>query len=497
MPRFFEWTPNDAPGALRDVTGEEGWNYIRDFYAPSDPARGGEGTTNAPLERVIQIAKEHGVKAVLIERRYIDLDYRSEHTYFYSTTFRRYPSVSHRLHFFSEVLPADLSTLPGMVDAYKGYSVMRPLPGSPVGRTMIAPPPELKNAPQCSAEDTVHLFGWPFSVRAMPFISQDAQYLRCAHAALWMVLYHAYLAGHSPRRLPHEIHDAAMGGDVVGRQVPSEGLSIAQMLNALHRLELSSGRLKLPPSREESRDADRLSLFAILCRYVNSHMPPIVHSQTHVWVVPAYIRAEPGVGHDRIILYKHDDAMGPYIRVENPWEAGPTGDPVWLGAFPPLPRKFYLTAERAELLGRMAIGRRARSIGGGNSVETALDNDDLTFRTYAIPAHTFKSTLEGRVPREIELLYRFANWPRFVWVIEAVLRPNRDAAAPDVLGEVLIDPTADHLSIRADNTVLGVHLAGNAFIVTPDYGRRRVAVVDDPGAYRSACPAGAGAPEVL
>jgi hypothetical protein len=495
VPQLFDWSPNDKPGRVTDVTSEDGWAYIRDFYAPPDPTRGRGGRERNPaLERIIQIAQEHAVKSVLIERRYIDMDYRSEHSHFYSTTFRRYPSVSHRLHFFASVLPKDLTNLPGCAGGYRGYSVMRPLPSSPVGRTMIAPPPELADAPRCSGKDTVHIFGWPFQVEAMPFVSQDAQYLRCAHAALWMVLYHSYLNGISPRILPHDIHEAAMGGDVVGRQVPSEGLSVPQMLNALHNFGLSSGHLRLPANRDVSREADRLSLFGILCRYVNSQMPPVVHSANHVWVISAYRRSAPGLGHDKIVLYRHDDARGPYLRVDDPW-AELEGEPgPWVGVFPPLPEKFYLTAERAELLGRMAIRRRARTIGSANPVLDAMDQSDLTFRTYALQAHVFKSSSDARMPGDLAKLYRFANWPRFIWIVEAVHRPSRDDGKPDVLGEVIIDPTADHLSMRADNTVLGVHLAGHAFIVTPDFGRRLEVRIPHFSAYMTGCPVGASSP---
>lgn len=495
MPELFDWSPDDKPGRVTDVTREDGWKYIRTVYAPPDPTRGRGGQEgNAALERIIEIAQQHGVKSVLIERRYIDMDYRSEYSHFYSTTFRRYPSVSHRLHFFTRSLPRDLTDLSDCAPAYRGYSVMRPLPSSPVGRTMIAPPPELKNAPQCSGMDTAHIFGWPFQVKAMPFVSQDAQYLRCAHAALWMVLYHSYLNGLSPRRLPHDLHEAAMGGDVVGRQVPSEGLSVPQMLNALHNLGLSSGHLKLPTTRDDSRRADRLSLFGILCRYVNSQMPPIVHSANHVWVISAYRRSAPGPGHDKIVLYRHDDARGPYLAVNDPWTQQERFPGPWAGVFPPLPERFYLTAERAELLGRMAIRRRARILGSANAVLAAMENGDLTFRTYAVRAHQFKLDLDNRIPVEVAHLYRFAHWPRFVWIVEAVHRPSRDGSKPDVLGEVLVDPTADHLSMRADNTVLGVHLAGYAFIVTPDFGRRLEVRTVNFVPYRTGCPVGSSSP---
>ena len=87
MSRFFEWTPDDAPAVILETSSEDAWDQLRSWYAPNAPA--------PPLERIIEIAKSHGVAAVLVERRYIDADYRSEHSRFYSTTFRRYPSDLH------------------------------------------------------------------------------------------------------------------------------------------------------------------------------------------------------------------------------------------------------------------------------------------------------------------------------------------------------------------------------------------------------------------
>ena len=131
---------------------------------------------SVPFERIVQIARQLGTTSVVVERRYIDHDYRSEHSHFYSTTFKRFPSVCHQLHFFTKQVDPDLRNLREASEGYRGYSVMRPLPSAPVGRTLIAPPPDLKGATLCLGTDTVHLWGHTLSVRAMPFVSQDKEY---------------------------------------------------------------------------------------------------------------------------------------------------------------------------------------------------------------------------------------------------------------------------------------------------------------------------------
>jgi hypothetical protein len=119
---FNEWAKDDEPGVVIDVSADSGWDEIRDRYASG---------TSYPLERIIEIALAHGVISVVVEHRYIDSDWRSEHAKFYGSTFRRYPSVTHRLHFFATKISPDFSNLQDQDESYRGYSVMRPLSATP------------------------------------------------------------------------------------------------------------------------------------------------------------------------------------------------------------------------------------------------------------------------------------------------------------------------------------------------------------------------------
>jgi len=102
--RFFQWTPDDEPGLVVDTSGDEAWAELRAFYLPQHPEDERAPRIGTPLDRVIELAKEHRVLSVVVERRYIDADYRSEHQKFYAAAFRRSPSVCHRLHFFRDEL---------------------------------------------------------------------------------------------------------------------------------------------------------------------------------------------------------------------------------------------------------------------------------------------------------------------------------------------------------------------------------------------------------
>lgn len=436
---------------------------------------------------MLEIARAHRTATVVVERRYIDADYRSEHARFYSGTYRRYPSVAHRLHFFRGRFD-DLRDIPQHATSYVGYAVMRPLERSPVGRTMLAPPPDMDDDVMCLTSETVSLFGWDLHATGVPFVSQDEQFLRCAHAVQWVALRHAHLRHGTPRRLPVDIHDASTGGLVVGRQSPSAGLSLAQMLDGLTRLGMSPTLIDLPDSRDASERERELSLFAIVCRYVNSELPPIVVTQDHARVVVGYRSAGPYPQHEGMMLYVHDDARGPYMAVANPWADGDE----WKLAVPPLPPKFHLTAEKAEEIGRQWYRRLCNASGTEDGppeqFADAVENGTIHYRTYAVLARDYKRDLGGRgLGVEIEHLYRFTQWPRYLWVVEAhdtELMTERDS----VVGEIIIDPTSHQFSDMHDAGILALHVCGTATIRTPDHETGRRAVWPDFRPYETGCP---------
>lgn len=450
---------------LVDLTVGGAWAALEDRY--------NGGTSNAPLARVFEIARAHGVVNILIEHRYIDQDWRSEHANFYGTKFERYPSVCHRLHFFTEKVPADLDNLSALQDHYRGYSVLRPLPSSPVGRTMLIPPPDMAGATLCSGSEVVDVVGWPLSVTAMPFVSQDAQFLRCAHADIWMVSHHAHLRFGTKRVLPAAIQKAASGGVVSVRQVPSEGLNVHQMLNALGELGFSPGATALPATDAESRAADWRSLYAIICRYVNSNIPPIVVGVGHVWVMVGYQRkASPG--HAKLTLVRHDDALGPYMPVADPFSEPIPEHSLWNQVLLPLPPKIYLNGERAEATGRWWFSQWIAGASAADPIASAAAAGELSYVTYGLHARAFKHGMVGRpsMDNDLKKAYRRSLWPKNIWVVEAQDRRLRSAGKPAVLGEVIIDPTSNHLEPRsvADQGLLSVHGPGLYVAHGPDYG---------------------------
>ena len=188
------------PGEVRVLGSSSDWDDLANEYELllADDLPGDHmGPHMGPFNRCLAVARANGATSVVVETRYLDLDYRSEFSSYYSHGFRTPPHSSRRLHFFRAPLrdeqlwdlPADL-----------GYVVMRPVPLGPVGRTMLCPPPGMQDAVRTAVTETVTFFGQALLITAVPFMQQDAQLDRCAHAAAWCCHYSAYRRGEVSRR---------------------------------------------------------------------------------------------------------------------------------------------------------------------------------------------------------------------------------------------------------------------------------------------------------
>ncbi len=143
----------------------------------------------------------------MVENRYIDADFRSDFSTFWSKRFDTVPQFCRRVHFFRRVLSdAQLHQLP--VDpGYLGYSMLRPGPHADghIGRTVLVPPAALRSATLATIYDEVSLFGNRLAVNGAPFSEQDGEYLRCAHAAIWVCHYSAFRRGLVGRQLTADL----------------------------------------------------------------------------------------------------------------------------------------------------------------------------------------------------------------------------------------------------------------------------------------------------
>jgi hypothetical protein len=152
--------------------------------------------------------KRLGCKTVLIEDHYIDRDFIDDLALFYSRSLRGYPNHCQRLHFFTEdfddnqwravVTDANHGQQEAagqfLQRAYLGFSVIRPLPGSLIGRTILQTfPPDSSQGHRrdfgATREYRVHLAGFELVVRGLAFQQQDQGVSACATTALWSAIH--------------------------------------------------------------------------------------------------------------------------------------------------------------------------------------------------------------------------------------------------------------------------------------------------------------------
>jgi hypothetical protein len=106
------------------------------------------------------------VKAVLIERNYIDKDYRSTYYNFYAKKGQNYRADCVRLHFFDQTVTFDktspkLAWKDGRLEDHDfGYMVLRPTGIATIGRSVVSP--DVRRGASgftISADHKVHLLG--------------------------------------------------------------------------------------------------------------------------------------------------------------------------------------------------------------------------------------------------------------------------------------------------------------------------------------------------
>jgi hypothetical protein len=378
-----------------------------------------------------------GAQTVVVETRYTDMDYRDEYARYYSMTFRNYSSVAHRLHFFADPPPKDITnpkvaaSFAGLT--YLGYAVIRPVTGAPVGRTLLRPPEDLLRWVTCTAPDEANLFGTSYEVQAAPFMSGDAQLGVCAHAAGWMAAYYHRLRYGSPRWLPSDIAQAALSEFGIRRLDPTAGLTAGQLTEALRRLGMSP-LVYLPENMRRGETLDKVAR-----RYLDSALPVLVGTQDHAFILVGY---RPRPGRSRTVDFIcNDDAVGPY-------QMRPVGQPgEWRFLIVPLPPELYVPGERAEPLGIARLQKELtdrREDAAIHAMRTRLEG--IEFITSAIPSNDFKRYLGNRgAPNDVISGYGRIGMPRWIWVIEAIEREAFLQGKPCVLAEALIDCT-DHSS---------------------------------------------------
>jgi hypothetical protein len=459
------WVDPTAHGDVLHLTSDEDWDELVRLYADPD----------TPFANVLAVARESGCKSVVVEHRYIDLDFRSEHAAFWSMRFEVPPPFTRRLHFFTaEIDQAELHNLPD-APGYLGYSILRPVRRGRVGRTVLAPPPRLGHATLSLVEDKVSMFGNDLVVRGVPFCEQDGEYLRCAHAAAWICHYVAVrreLVGRTSTSSLVNLIPSALSEE---RPLPSKGMRLNQLqavFGALGQPALLYGFSLLPdvsgvPPVTPTVDATTgkteppglwdTRCISIICRYLNSDFPVLVAGQAHAWVLVGWKRTADG----SVTFIACDDQVGPYEEIPSPFSHYRAP---WHSIMVPLPPKVFLTGEMAENDAFRSLRGLWRANAPTRPIADALQAGTIQLRTRLKNVRTLKREIADQTSSDDVLrAIRLARLPHFVWAVEAHLRPICHSGNC-VVATVLYDATSSDYEPRQ----CAIAIPGAVAIYPPD-----------------------------
>ena len=302
-----------------------------------------------------EYVKQLQCKSVVVERQYIDRDYMEDHSAFYARSLRGYENFCRRIHFFKlpvadaqksfrELVQTGATTkdLAARRTAYRnacaefsrnsylGFSVIKPLGGTPVGRTVLVPfEPGSADGFQyrfdCTREYQAHLLGVELTVRGLGFQQQDVGVSACATTALWSAVQKVRDFEDIGTATPAQITTLASQYALpFGRSMPSEeGLSVEQMCLATQALGVSPYLMRAPNfvTARGILYAATASGFASVLIMSNDADDKIYHA---IAVAGMKVKA----GHDKTLiegkyadragdlagLIIHDDRIGPYLE---------------------------------------------------------------------------------------------------------------------------------------------------------------------------------------
>ncbi len=386
-------------------------------------------------------------KTAIIEKRYIDKDYRDTFSNFYSKKLVSYPSTTYRIHFFKTVIPVDdIYALDQHASDYIGYAVIRPTQVNSIGRTLLDPSKITKlSGLICRAAYKSHIFGAELTISGFPYISQDTDVTICAHAATWMT-FRYYSERYTAYReiFPYEI--SQLSSDVSrGRLIPSKGLT------ALQITEIFSNYGFYPEIYLRAQYKD--IFYRLLYYYIESGIPVVacLHDKRHAVTLLGHVSdygrtADHKNSEDYLTGYVvNDDNHLPYqlIMKQAVTQQGYCSNfhiEDIDGFIVPLYEKMYLSAEHIE---RLVDSLLEDHPFGVNHCSKLVTKDILIKRIFLTSSKSYKATRrKDTMPFDLQKNYIEMQMPKFIWVCEltlAGLYPQKR-----IVGEIIFDATANH-----------------------------------------------------
>lgn len=387
------------------------------------------------------------VKAVLIEKNYIDKDYRSTYYNFYAKKGQAYRPDCLRLHFFDETVTFNPEALKlgghtehDLGDHYFGYMVLRPTGIGTIGRSVVSP--DVRNGTSGStitAKHKVHLLGYKLTVEGFPSMDQHIDISVCAHAACWSILRH-YSELYSVYRefLTHDITLMAQQFDP-GGLVPSKGL---QMSHA-ERVFQEAGTFPFHVVRTNPQDA---AFYRQLHAYIESGFPLFAadHTVGHAMAIVGFEWEASSPNPITGMRYAWDEVKSIVVVDDNflPYQViekqGATPYPVGsIDSFiVPLPEKIFYPADAVDRLAP-TLFKLAPLLGGLPS------SNEVTLRYFITTGSALRRFVRSREsefdPKLIETIMTLP-FAQFVWIVE--IATGEDWAKGQISARAVLDATA-------------------------------------------------------
>jgi hypothetical protein len=373
----------------------------------------------------------HAAKGVLVEKGYVDKDYRSTYYNFYAKMGRPYRSDCVRLHFFDGTVwydetRTDISCSDHRPqDHYFGYIVLRPTIVATLGRSLLSPDMRLGASGRAiQAIYHVNLLGRRLPIWGFPSMAQHRDIAVCAHVCCWAIL--RYFSETFPQYREYLLHDITRLAAPFdpGGLVPSLGFNVLEA----ERVFQAAGCFPLLVVKQNSSSDE--AFYSQLLAYLESGFPLFV-------AIPGYSHAVVIVGHSWAqsavspqatsfhiwpqveTLLTVDDNLLPYATVplHSP-SAEPGAPPYTADDFSsfivPLPDKVYYPADAVEVFSQRVERWLTRV--------RAPDQEQLQLRRYFI---TSISRLREHVRDQYSYLGNrlldltmHLETAQYVWVIE-------------------------------------------------------------------------------
>jgi hypothetical protein len=303
------------------------------FLAPSEIAT----HRSAPyLDRYLH---DLNAQTIVIEYDYTDRDYLDDFAAYYVKCFFPYDRHCKRLHFFSVSITRDtfIQLVQGSLsldaeqkirESYLGFVVVRPLPDAIIGRTVLATYPNSigKRNYTCTKNYSANLFGIDLSIQSLAFQEQDTVLAACATVSLWCCFHKTGELFNTPILTPAAITRAANQVIRPSRPIPSHGLNVLQICDAITHVGLEPEVIRVNAA---------VPLVSLLYGYLKMGLPIILgveiegHGQHAIALVGYSLRDEPVMTTEIVAssnyipmiglrideFYAHDDQIGPFSKI--------------------------------------------------------------------------------------------------------------------------------------------------------------------------------------